>query len=174
VKRFIIHEILPGLYQRGHLEAWSADYKYDVLADYNITLVFGLFTRPDPDLPYWPNGTYIHRHLPDGKRLDPEPYLELARRAATVLVPPYPPPPRDALGAVYGGLAGARSRAPLPAPGAVLSTCHAGRNRSGLLNALIVREITGCSGKDAIDIVRAGRPRAIANPTFVSYLESLP
>ncbi len=54
--------------------------------------------------------------------------------------------------------------------GRVLAICHAGRNRSGLLAALIVRQIRCVSGEEALAIVRAARPRAVANPGFESYL----
>lgn len=56
---------------------------------------------------------------------------------------------------------------------AVLSHCNAGRNRSGLFSALLVRELTKCSGNEAVEIVRRERPRAIDNDYFESYLRSL-
>jgi protein-tyrosine phosphatase len=57
--------------------------------------------------------------------------------------------------------------------GRVLVMCRAGRNRSGLLTALVVRQLTGCSGPEAVAGVRRGRPRALANPHFERYLERL-
>lgn len=58
--------------------------------------------------------------------------------------------------------------------GPVLVQCHAGRNRSGLINALFVRRLLGCSGRDALAYVRQVRPRAVDNAGFESYLLSLP
>lgn len=52
-------------------------------------------------------------------------------------------------------------------------TCHAGRNRSGFVNALLVWRWYGISGKEALEHVRLARPRAIANPTFEKYLLGL-
>jgi len=51
--------------------------------------------------------------------------------------------------------------------------CDSGRNRSNLLAALVVRRILACTGKEAIQYVRDGRPMALKNPLFISYLESL-
>ncbi len=57
--------------------------------------------------------------------------------------------------------------------GCVVVMCHAGRNRSGLVSALTVRELLGCSGQQAIEWVRAARPRALANVAFEGYLTGL-
>ena len=51
--------------------------------------------------------------------------------------------------------------------------CRAGRNRSGLLAALIVRERLGLTGHDAMELVRERRPRALANDDFAAWLEGL-
>lgn len=56
----------------------------------------------------------------------------------------------------------------------VLVTCAEGRNRSGLLTALAVRQLEGVTGKDAVRIVRSRRQaKALTNRLFVMYLESL-
>lgn len=57
----------------------------------------------------------------------------------------------------------------------VLVTCRAGRNRSGLVTALTLREITGFSGRVCVELVRAGRTRqsALTNCGFVRALERL-
>jgi hypothetical protein len=57
----------------------------------------------------------------------------------------------------------------------VLTHCRAGRNRSGLLNALIVRRYLNVTGAKALEIVREGRPRSCgSNPFFEEYLDLLP
>lgn len=52
--------------------------------------------------------------------------------------------------------------------------CQEGRNRSGLIAALAVRELTGCSGADAVATVRAARPGMLSNRAFAQALEQLP
>lgn len=56
----------------------------------------------------------------------------------------------------------------------VLVTCAMGRNRSGLVSALALRHLTGCSGARAARIVRALRPHALTNTSFVERLLQLP
>jgi hypothetical protein len=52
--------------------------------------------------------------------------------------------------------------------------CGAGSNRAGLLCALIARELSGVTGRQAADHVRASRPGALINGTFNAYLHALP
>ena len=56
----------------------------------------------------------------------------------------------------------------------VLSTCMAGRNRSGLVSALALTKLHGWSGAYAADRVRATRPNALTNPSFLRYLAAIP
>lgn len=56
----------------------------------------------------------------------------------------------------------------------VLVTCMAGRNRSGLVSALAIRELTGMSGAQAVALVQSRRPNALTNPHFVELLSRLP
>jgi len=57
----------------------------------------------------------------------------------------------------------------------VLVHCQAGVNRSGLVNALVLRALLGCSSAEAIAIVRRGRGAHdyIPNGHFESYLLGL-
>ncbi|KKN83834.1 hypothetical protein LCGC14_0294870 [marine sediment metagenome] len=56
----------------------------------------------------------------------------------------------------------------------VLIHCDAGLNRSGLVTALVVMEITGMTGTQAISHVRVCRgSTALFNPSFTDYLETL-
>lgn len=57
--------------------------------------------------------------------------------------------------------------------GVVLSMCWGGRNRSGLVSALLVRELTKCSGEQAVGIIQKQRPGSLINLHFVNYLHSL-
>ena len=51
--------------------------------------------------------------------------------------------------------------------------CVAGRNRSGLIGALVVRELHNWTGEEAMDWTRRCRPRAIDNAYFEAFLQSL-
>lgn len=55
----------------------------------------------------------------------------------------------------------------------VLSTCTMGWNRSGLVSALALIEITGLSGRECADIVIKNRENALGNYDFLTYLQSL-
>ena len=52
----------------------------------------------------------------------------------------------------------------------VLVTCMAGQNRSGIVSAMAVCTLTGCSGKDAVELVMKCRPHALNNTTFAQYV----
>ncbi len=52
--------------------------------------------------------------------------------------------------------------------------CTFGRNRSGLLATLVVREVLGISGRDALTHVQQRRRRAVNNEAFARWLRSLP
>lgn len=56
----------------------------------------------------------------------------------------------------------------------VLVTCWAGRNRSGLVTALALRELTGWPGRQVLRHIQRKRSGALTNPSFVTYLERLP
>jgi protein-tyrosine phosphatase len=54
---------------------------------------------------------------------------------------------------------------------AVLVTCIAGRNRSGLVTGIALQRL-GVPAAQAIGLVQRNRPDALSNPVFVQYLES--
>ena len=56
----------------------------------------------------------------------------------------------------------------------VLVHCHKGKSRSGMINALVVRQLKGCSGADAVDLVRKHRPGALGNQVFAAYVRDQP
>jgi protein-tyrosine phosphatase len=56
----------------------------------------------------------------------------------------------------------------------VLTTCHAGLNRSGLVSALMLHRLSGMSGPRAIELVRAARPGALNNQYFTAALRRIP
>jgi hypothetical protein len=70
------------------------------------------------------------------------------------------------LAGLVAGLVGEGHRA--------LVHCTFGRNRSGLVATLVVRELLGLSGADALAHVRARRDRVANNEVFAAWLSSLP
>lgn len=56
----------------------------------------------------------------------------------------------------------------------VLVHCQEGWNRSGLVAALTVRELRGCTGKEALAQVQERRPGTLGNEEFAAALRELP
>ena len=56
----------------------------------------------------------------------------------------------------------------------VLVACAGGRNRSGLVVGLAVRELLGCSGAQALNWVQSRRENSLNNATFARHLAGLP
>lgn len=140
-----VHMILPELlYQRGNLKSKSRAEKAALLTQYNIGLVAQLANHRDADLAELAL-EYHYFPIPDSGNV---PYDKLEALAAKLL-------------------AGAQAHGR-----AILTLCNAGRNRSGLLSALIVARAQGATGSSAMGVVRAGRPRALANEAFAAYLEA--
>jgi protein-tyrosine phosphatase len=52
----------------------------------------------------------------------------------------------------------------------VLVTCMAGQNRSGMVTAFALRELTHLSAQEIISLIQAQRPMALCNTGFVAYL----
>jgi protein-tyrosine phosphatase len=52
----------------------------------------------------------------------------------------------------------------------VLVTCLAGQNRSGLVTALALQQLTGWSGKKIVNHISAKRMWALHNATFAQYI----
>ncbi len=140
-----LYEIIPGkLYQRGALRRVSPEKGVRLLQEHGITHMLALWHPDSPEIRAAVH--YFHYPMPDGKALNRDELWAISRMMADY---------------IHLG-------------GRVLVTCHAGRNRSGLMNALIVRRLLKCSGAQALAEVRARRPNAVANPTFAAYLEGLP
>ena len=123
----------------------------------------------------------------------PEDWAELRRRYDLVLdlADPGPGPSADDLGAVTWVKAPLEDGERLPDRllleqltslvvavlrdgRRVLVHCTYGKNRSGLLMALVVRELLGCDGRTALARVRAVRHRAVNNDVFAAWVSELP
>lgn len=55
-----------------------------------------------------------------------------------------------------------------------LVTCAQGRNRSGLVSALALYQLTGLSGEQCVEHIRNRRVGALSNDDFVAALYALP
>lgn len=139
-------EILPGqLYQRGLFDRWPLMKKVEMIAQGNIGAVACLVNRHDTEMAQLLGRSYIFYPISDGK---------VVERGLEFIA-------FDLAQVIHHGKA-------------VIVHCRAGRNRSGLLAALVVRELTGCSGTKALEHVQRTRPNALANDYFCAYLHSLP
>lgn len=148
-----VYTILPdALYQRGKMHHIGLAEKRAALRHLGVGVVVGLApSRADNGLAELDKAgevMYYHHPIPDG-----------AVRNG---------------GAAELRLAADVARLAYDRQVAVLSHCNAGRNRSGLFCALILRHWAGMSGLEAIAHVRAARPRALANQAFVEFLSGLP
>lgn len=54
-----------------------------------------------------------------------------------------------------------------------LVTCRMGINRSGIITAMAVCLVTGCTGREAVALVRDKRPGALINTSFARHVESV-
>jgi Tyrosine phosphatase family len=138
----------PSEILRDRLWIAGSPVDYDWVKERGIAVVADLAdadAHPDPaDLD---GVAYLKHPLVDGDEL---PDLVLVDGLATALV--------DALAA------GRR----------VLVHCTYGRNRSGLVTALVVRGLLGVDGATALALVRERRYRAVNNARFADYLRELP
>ena len=140
-----VHQILPGLYQRGHTDHLCFRGKAQAISTLGVTSAVNLWTKPDIDLAALLD--YRHHPIPDGGLSDETAAL---------------------LQALSQEIAASLSRGH-----GWLIQCHAGRNRSGLLSALVVRRVLRVPGAQALAHVRAHRPRAVDNDAFSAFLCSL-
>jgi protein tyrosine phosphatase (PTP) superfamily phosphohydrolase (DUF442 family) len=153
IKGFAVYNIFRNVvFQRGNLLKLSYDECFKALSHYGIDYVIGLARKPDNNLMnLWMQRhiTYVYYPIPDGD-ISKEQYQTLHAIAYDATL---------CLDDNEGG---------------VLSYCNAGRNRSGLMNALILWELDpDMSGRDALETIREERPNAIANPFFEQYLLDL-
>lgn len=133
-----------------------------------VYVAFGLYVAKHPD-PDWPldrcgfemvvgcerhratleafSGTYVHHPLEDGRELPALTDLEVVARAGAQV---------------------------LREGGRVLVHCTEGKNRSGLVAAMILRQLVRCSGMVARDHLRAAVPGSLYNRHFYAWLGELP
>ena len=141
-----VYEILPGrLYTRGTLRKMSPEAKRDGLWELGINVVVNLTRRIDVTLRDTLSLMYIHYPMPDG-RLDEAQWIYIGQLASFLAER-------------------------IKQNARVLIHCNAGRNRTGLLAALVVARVKSISTEEALAYVRHRRPLAVDNPHFERYLE---
>lgn len=152
MKQFKLYEILPGkLYQRGNFRKLSLLEKDETLKAHHIDVIVSLAGKFDQDLKKLDEMyhiKYYYYHMTDGKNFSDDVKSDLLRIAKNVA----------------DDIRSGKS---------VIVHCKRGRNRSGLLNALIVREIKGISGEAALNWIWEHRPNSISNQLFQNFLKSL-
>lgn len=134
-------EIMPGLLVRGKLPRGGAD-NADILRAQGVTDVFCMIRPRDERIAQAYGVHYHHNVIPDGTFVDLEGAYRTACRVAAVVG--------------TGGKA--------------FVHCHAGRNRSGLVAALVVMILKGLSGADAVLLVQRQRPGSLVNEHMVATL----
>jgi protein-tyrosine phosphatase len=140
-----IYVIIPGkLYQSRTTVGLEFTDAFEALDDLDVTVVANLWSPKDKRIEQHVS-KYLDWPMPDGKYPDFELYEQHAQDLARLI----------SKGEV------------------VLTHCHAGRNRSGLLNAITLMILTGMSGKQAKEFIQAKRPGALANQTFCDLLDEL-
>jgi hypothetical protein len=140
-----IYEILPGqLYQSRTTFGLPWLSTYDAVDELGITVIANLWSPKDPFMEAHVK-TYLDWPMSDGKYPEFDIYVRHAQDLAWLIE--------------KGNI--------------VLTHCHAGRNRSGLLNAITVMILTGMTGKQAHALIVAKRPGALANQYFCELLDEL-
>jgi broad-specificity NMP kinase len=137
-----VHTIIPGkLYQRGEFVKLSLKEKLSELQRLRVNIIVNLWNIPDILLKD-EIPYYYHLPIPDSTIKDSQLLLHTVKEVAQLIK--------------NGGNA--------------IVHCHAGRNRSGLFNALLCMNLLGMSGTEAIEHVRKRRPNALANENFVKFI----
>lgn len=143
-----LYQIIPNLYQRGDTLRVDMAHKMAELDRLNIGLVVNLWNGGfDPVLQKAFGRDYLLTPIQDGQKV-----------------------PGNA-NAFWPAVEMAAYR--LEQGSGVLVQCHAGRNRSSLFSALVVRQVLWLTGREAANIVLNKRPNAFGNRSFLEYLQML-
>jgi hypothetical protein len=137
-------QISPNLWVRGMLTPRPLQERLEMLHFTGVGTLVCCVATADDELRRAWTGEYVHYPMSDGRALRPD--LERFAR----------------------GLSERAQHSP------VMIHCRAGRNRSGLLAALVLRELEGISGQEALERVQAARPKSLYNQHFCAYLAQLP
>jgi protein-tyrosine phosphatase len=140
-----VYEIIPGkLYQSAKTHDLTIVERIDLVKQYNLNIVVNLWhTIDEMMIPLVEH--YIFEYFPDGKGADITKMEEIADNMTMLLDSPY--------------------------DGVALVHCWGGRNRSGLLNAMILMKLYGFDGNSAYEHIRTMRPNSLVNETFANWLK---
>ena len=143
-----MNEVVAGeLYQRGKFMDDPLPKKLALLKKYGVNVVFNWWHTHDSEImPFLDH--YEHHYFPDSEKELPEEWLmEMSVKIADMI----------------------------DDGDTVLSHCFGGNNRSGIINALVVRELyDGITGVEAMEMVRENKMRALHNESYAKYLAGLP
>lgn len=139
-----VYEIIPQqLYQSARTHDLTVIERVDMVEKYKLNVVVNLWHTPDISMTHLVEH-YIFEYFPDGKGADIPKMLKVADKVATLLDSPY--------------------------EGIALVHCWGGRNRSGLLNAMILMKLYGWDGAFCYEYIRTMRPNSLVNETFAKWL----
>jgi len=133
-----------SIYMRGEFRSATLRNKEKMLSDNGITAVVCTLQRRDEELAESGLVRYINYPLPDAR------YVDCDALYANVSA---------ALNELYNG-------------GRVLVHCIAGRNRSGLVSAILAAKLLGLNGEEAFAQVRRARPESFTNKVFEQYVKN--
>lgn len=138
-----VYEIIPEqLYQSAKTHDLTIVERTNLVETYKLSTVVNLWHTYDDAMAALTK-TYIHFYFPDGKNV---PWDELNKMA------------RNLTRRIQAGES-------------VLVHCWGGRNRSGLLNAMILMKLYGYDGNTAYEYIRIMRPKSLVNETFANWLK---
>jgi protein-tyrosine phosphatase len=138
-----IYEIIPGKLYQSKKTHDEPD-KLASIKELGIDVIVNLWHSPDEDLTD-KVVKYFNFPMKDGNEVD----IEYCEKVANIIVK------RINKGHV------------------VLVHCYGGRNRSGLINAFVVRQMHNITGKQARKFIISKRPNALVNAVFSEVLDSL-
>ncbi len=138
-----VYEVIPNLYIRGAFpKSWSQAMVVHGLHEHGIASVLALHPNSDV-LEDSDEIEYRYEHMVDRDTLPPLPLLKDCVDWVTERVQDH---------------------------WSTLVMCRGGKNRSGLVVALVVKNVVRCGGAEAVGIVRAARPIALTNKVFEQYV----
>lgn len=138
-----IYTIVPNLlYQSAKTENMNRNQKMNMVLGLGIRLVVNLWHTVDREMAGLVP-VYIHQYFPDGKTAIYEPMSKLADHIFKNHIQKDNP---------------------------TLVHCWGGRNRSGLLNAMLLMRLWGCDGQFAAEYIIKRRPNSLVNKHFVQWL----
>lgn len=137
-----VYPIIAGrLYQSAKTHELTVEQKIGLLQTYRLNIIVNLWHTADEQLLRQAD-LYIHEYYPDGKTPIHQPLNKLADDLFIRL----------------------------QAGSIILVHCWGGRNRSALLNAMLVMRLWKCNGEKAFNHIKECRPSSFSNKFFEQWL----